>query len=73
MSEVFGVVTAISTPLQHEKIFGWSRKSPLEETGSVDLAFKAPFFVEQGATTTACSLVMNVCAVSSTSGQAAAT
>jgi hypothetical protein len=60
MSEVFGVVTVISAPLQHEKIFGWSSNPPLEETGSVDLAFKAPLFVEQGATTTACLLVMNV-------------
>jgi len=63
MSEVFGVFTVISAPLEHEKIFGWSSKPPLEETGSVDLAFKAPLFLEQGATTTACLLVMNVGAV----------
>lgn len=68
MSEVLSVVTVISAPLQHEKIFGGSSKPALEETGSIGLALKSPLFVEQGTTGTTALLVMNVGAIAQHAG-----
>lgn len=46
MCKILGGVTAVTPPLEHENVFGWSNESGLEKARPVNPSFETPFFIE---------------------------